>query len=72
MKEFVDVYPDIIVIKRDEMFGTTKWSEMFDWAVSQGIGLIFKNHWTEFNTHHYSFELRGSEEQRMWFTLRYS
>ena len=68
MKEFVDVFPEIIVLKRKQLFSQEEWSELFAWCADYGIDLVFNNMWDSLGMHHYSFDIGTNHQKRMWFT----
>lgn len=72
MKDFVNVFPEIIVLQRKQLFSQEEWSELFAWCVEHGIDLVFKNMWDSEGLHHYSFDIGHDAQKRMWFTLMYT
>ena len=72
LREFVDVFPEMVVLKRKEMIADLPWREMYHWCAEQGIVIKFTNHWSDKSGENYSFEVPGTEEQRAWFILRYA
>jgi hypothetical protein len=71
MSEFVNVFPEIVIIKRPELIGQHDWEEMHNWAADMKVKFSFKNHWHNIDGNHYSFEVKD-EQQRLWFALKWS
>lgn len=72
MTDFVNVFPEIIVLERRVHFSHEGWAEMFTWCAERVIDLVFKNMWDTDGMHHYSFDIGLNKQKRMWFTLRYT
>lgn len=70
-REFIDVFPEIVVIARKDLILGIYWDEIWNWAKEQGIDLIFKNHWSYECKEYYSFEIKD-EEHRLWFKLKFA
>jgi hypothetical protein len=70
IKEFVNVFPNIVVLTRSDMILGGAWDDIWNWSKEQSINVIFRNHWSDECGEHYSFEIEDAT-QRTWFTLRY-
>lgn len=74
MKEVINVFPEIVVVKRLYLIGEDEWQEMIDWCKRIGLvageTLMFRNHWSDNSGECYSFEITD-EKARMMFILRW-
>ena len=68
----MNVFPEIVIVTRQEMITQNGWDEIYDWVEMMGIwDFAFRNHWADGKGEHYSFEV-PDEKQRMLFVLRWS
>lgn len=76
MKEYINAFPEIVVLRRKELIPHPEWQEIFIWAEAHGLDwksrstFIFRNHWTDNSGECYSFEI-PDEKIRMMFILRW-
>lgn len=78
MKEYINAFPEIVVLRRADYINDQEMNEMWTWAGQVGLvwqkTITFKNHWTKGDSdpggHYYSFEITD-EKLRMMFILRW-
>lgn len=72
MKPFVNVYPDVLLIRRRRMFTMAEWDELQFWCQQQGIQAQCLNHWSEgLGTECYSFRITNLDHHVL-FLLRWA
>lgn len=70
MKEFVDVFPDVLVVKHPPAADLRYCQIIRAWCEEQNINYSFLNHWSDEKGTFSSVKITN-EEQRFWFKIRF-
>jgi hypothetical protein len=72
MKEFVNVFPTVVVvpIRQPETALISWFDNVYKWCEDNGVNLKFMNAWHNEKGEWASFDI-PDEQQRFWFTLKW-